>query len=519
MRRLRFPVFHPLLFSAYPVLALLTFNIKEVTAWVAVRPLLVSLAGAALLYALLGVWLKDWHKAALLTTLFSLLFFSYGQVYRLLEGRSVFGFWPGRHRYLAPLYLAVLASGAWLILSRLRRVAALTPFFNIAAMAALLLPLLQVGSFGVTSALADRQVRAAPGELSIDQEAELPDIYYIILDTYTRGDILATDYGFDNQPFLNELREMGFYVAACSMSNYASTELSLSTSLNMDYLEKLASEFERPEMLANNAQTSMPQLMRHSRVRSALEKIGYQTVAFETGYSWSSISDAASYLSPGGRDAPPGGLRLFELMLLENTAALPALDAFPSLLGDQAVGAYPYYNEHIERELFKLQELPEIPGLISPKFVFAHILIPHGPMVFAPDGAIRTDERFYQNEGQAVNEEFEREGYVGQTEYINSRIAPILQEIIARSATPPVIILQGDHGLGKMGILNAYYLPEVDAEAALYPSISPVNTFRVVFNAYFGTNYPLLEDKSFFSSADDRFHLRQVSETMEGCLP
>ncbi len=45
----------------------------------------------------------------------------------------------------------------------------------------------------------------------------------------------------------------------------------------------------------------------------------------------------------------------------------------------------------------------------------------------------------------------------------------------------------------KFGILNAFYLPDVDNDI-LYPTITPVNTFRVVFNLYFEAilNYYLM---------------------------
>jgi hypothetical protein len=50
-----------------------------------------------------------------------------------------------------------------------------------------------------------------------------------------------------------------------------------------------------------------------------------------------------------------------------------------------------------------------------------------------------------------------------------------------------------------MCILNAYYLPDFDHEQ-LYDEITPVNTFRVVFNQYFGTEYGLLRDQGYFST-------------------
>jgi len=60
-----------------------------------------------------------------------------------------------------------------------------------------------------------------------------------------------------------------------------------------------------------------------------------------------------------------------------------------------------------------------------------------------------------------------------------------------------------------MKILNAYYLPDGGSEA-IYPAISPVNTFRTIFNRYFGGNLPLLEDRSYFSPVDDPFRLTPI---------
>jgi len=48
-------------------------------------------------------------------------------------------------------------------------------------------------------------------------------------------------------------------------------------------------------------------------------------------------------------------------------------------------------------------------------------------------------------------------------------------------------------------ILNAYYLPAVDA-SVFYDEISPVNTFRLVLNSYFNADLDLLKDRTFFMS-------------------
>jgi hypothetical protein len=53
-----------------------------------------------------------------------------------------------------------------------------------------------------------------------------------------------------------------------------------------------------------------------------------------------------------------------------------------------------------------------------------------------------------------------------------------------------------------MAILNAYSVP--GGAPALYPSISPVNSFRVILNARFGESLPLLPDRSYFPATRSR---------------
>jgi hypothetical protein len=59
--------------------------------------------------------------------------------------------------------------------------------------------------------------------------------------------------------------------------------------------------------------------------------------------------------------------------------------------------------------------------------------------------------------------------------------------------------------------LNAYYLPKGYKD--LYDSITPVNSFRIILNEYFGASYPLLPDITYES---DRII---DHETYADCMP
>jgi hypothetical protein len=155
---------------------------------------------------------------------------------------------------------------------------------------------------------------------------------------------------------------------------------------------------------------------------------------------------------------------------------------------------------HIISTRFILDHITDVPAIFGPKFTYVHLFIPHYPYVFDPDGQIMTDPGYYSGDrGSAINDAYENRGYVNQVQYIDKRMIPILQTIIKKSKNPPIIILMGDHGLidtNRQTDLLAYYLPG-NGSAKLYPTISPVNSFRLIFNEYFGANYPLLPDQTF----------------------
>ena len=489
MKRSSLP-FHPLLLAAYPILALLSHNIGQLRPLLALRAIATSVAVALLLLLVLKIIVGSWTTAGLLTSLVIVLFYSYGPVYELMGDVQLGGTSLGRHRYIVPLWTGILILGSVLALRSKRDP---TRALNAVALIAVAIPLLQLlgSELGIRSGSAN----AAELRLELTAADPMPDIYYIVLDGYGRHDVLQREFGLDNTDFVAILEDTGFQVANCSMSNYGQSELTFSTVLNLNYIDELGDGFTED---ADDRSPMWP-LIRDSLVRNLLEDLGYQIVAFETGFRWSEFEDADLYLAPPrSREL---GLNAFEATLFRSTAAWAVLDqarALPDFLVrdfDQSA------EQHYDRVLYVLDQLERSAEIPGPKFVFAHIVSPHPPFVFDSSGEFRDVASGSSPSGAEYVD-----GYRDQVTYLNGRVAKAVEQIVETSELPPIIVLQGDHGPGhgsstdRMSILNAIRLPA--GGEPISNSLSPVNTFRLVLNRVFGADTPLLPDESFFSTYD-----------------
>ncbi len=276
------------------------------------------------------------------------------------------------------------------------------------------------------------ELENAPVETDLVRSENPPDVYFFLLDSYGRSDLLKSAYGFDNSGFVDELEQRGFFVAKCSQSNYARTELSLGSSLNMQYLQELDDTFKPDKTTRRLLWDSI----KHSAVRSNFESMGYETVTFETGLEWLNISDSDHFFSP-----PPvsSGMTEFEGLFLQTTAARYSQDlgwVDPDyFLG---VGFRDRFNnvfDHIDN-IVKIQQ---------PTFSYIHLMSPHSPFVFDPDGNPTYPPDFW-NEQRRYPADLYQKGYVNQVQFLNKKMLQAIDTIVANSETPPIIILQGDHG-------------------------------------------------------------------------
>ena len=520
----RIPWFY-ILFTIYPLLFLWATNITEIDPSVVIRPFLVTLLGSAILYAILYISFRNIDRAALIGTLILIIFFSYGHLYyktRTVPALEILS----HHHTLIPIYLVLFALGVWGIF-RLKKYTGTARFMNVVGLVLVGLQVFQLGYSYTRAAFAARRPVTLQSGLTVPaNRSTLPDVYFIVLDTYMRSDALQQEMGFDNTPFLKQLDKLGFYVAHCSRPNYAYTKGSIASILNMNFLPDL----EATTHLSTN-DDGFWTVINHNEVARQLKSIGYKTIAFQNEYPRLEVTDADVFLGLGRPSINSHYLYPFEDLYLRSTAAVifTAADSklnisrlFQALSPSQDPNANipanldPFLRYHIDLQYFTLEKLTEIPAIPGPKFVYAHIMIPHGPYVFGPNGEIVADPNYIGDDSASAADSAEaRQGYVYGVQFIDGKIIPVLQDIISKSKNPPIIILQGDHGYrdksqGKYTILNAYYLP--GGYSNLYPSITPVNSFRMILDDYFGANYPLLPD---ITSGD----VPVVPETYSDCLP
>lgn len=314
-----------------------------------------------------------------------------------------------------------------------------------------------------------------------------PDIYYIILDGYGRKDTLKEYLNFDNSQFINFLESRGFYIADQSQANYLYTINSISSSLNMNYINPTSQPMY---------QMAYTRLISENQARSYLAGLGYHFVTFYSPFLFTDITNADIYY-PIRNSTEEHIARIEEALFPGSLGAIPleAGIAAPS-------GNYEDYQKFILSSIHELTQIPYIPG---PKFIFLHILAPHPPYVFDQNGPITPEKPYLLVRDFRGTFDDRISGYIDQACYISIQIESAIDEILKNSITPPIIIIQGDHGPGmyftrtcqidRAAILNAYYLPDLSTNNPIYPTITPVNTFRLIFNSYFGAHFDLLSDK------------------------
>jgi hypothetical protein len=543
------------LIALIPLLSAFETNVQEVTGRELVVPILVTLSLTIGLWALAAWVLHDLARGALVASAAVFCFFNFGVVDNFLgrltgAGSAEMSLW--RSVAVLVVGVGVLVGVLWALLRRPKLLGGLTPLLNgfaalvVLALLGLLTSETILASRGNEADAARPIAYARPGEGTGPETGAVvpttpnpprrPDIYYIILDGYGRGDVLESEYDYDNSDFLDGLRKRGFYVADRATSNYCQTFLSLSSSLCGRYHDgpRLVQE-----SLGREPTAVLIPAIRDSMILKTLRPHGYRLVSYDSGFIPTNMPDADFYRSPVPQTSP--------LALVENDFASLLLEKTPVNLywkararfarpEDAPADKYALYRE---LTLYAFENVGKEAAAHSPKFVFVHILCPHPPFVFGANGEDVSPRArpFLSSDGSYYIKYYGDiapyvPGYRAQARFAARMAERAVDAILRNSPEPPIIILQSDHGPGshwdcysadpkvsdlreRMSILNAYYLPD-GGDKALYASISPVNSFRVVLNQYFGAKLELLPDRCYLSSIKKPFEFVDVTDRVRG---
>ena len=512
-------IFHPFLIAFFPIIAVYSVNIGLIQLEQFILTTLLIVGSAFLFFLCLKRILKNRKKAALIVTLSFIIFFSFGHVYNMLNQISIDDVDLGSNRILLPIFAILFGIGSFLIIKTKRTLDNATSIVNTISVVIIFVIVVMVGieTFGCDECLiqqdtswyfdffSDEKIDFSSyfedHSFSISESGSLPNIYYIILDGYPRNDMLKKHVNFDNSEFTNLLKQRGFHVAENSHANYSFSSPSISSTMNMNYINFLADEVGEDSRDYNPILGKDFGLYADNQVIKNFKLMGYKVVK---------IGLAATYLH--------------KIPLADLSPCYKTIHLLDNRLLD-AVGSTSMIGYFIERWaeeqqrqiiLCDFEELPKISGYFEePVFVWSHIMLPNFPLIFGPNGEpitpgqslLTMNHPEYTGSGWDIKTQF-----VQQIQFANKKSIEFIDKIL-ENEKQSVIIIQSDHGsafginlqdptddniIQRLSNLNVIYFPDEKHRETLTDDLTNVNTFRIVFNSYFGSDYEILEDRTYW---------------------
>ncbi|CUR50972.1 conserved membrane protein of unknown function [Nitrosotalea devaniterrae] len=487
----RTSVIHPLIFSVCPILIIFSQSLNLINPKEILLPILLVLSIVTAVWVLFAIILKNKKKGALVVSFGLGIFFSYGYVFNFLSDFTIGGFYL-RHIYLLPVYLGFFLVLMYYFIKTKRKFDRATTIANYCSIS-LLVILSVVSSYNYVDRTLHPFMTLDDPTIPAPTRENPPDIYYIILDSYAHPSILKEAYNYSDDGFISFLKSRNFYVADGSHSNYRHTFLSFASSLNIEYIN-------------NRVDNSVKDTVNFHRLYKMTDDNKIMRIMKSYGY------DIINFAS---RDGVTGNIRVADINYCEKNPYVHSQLLITAIKTSVLEPAYwkVFRAFDNQRDLCVFSELSDLNKKDTrPFFVFAHILLPHSPYRFGPNG-------------ETLMEDDQKIGYINQVKFVNKEIMEVVDKIQQGSKVQPIIIIQSDTGTSldsndtneimkrKLTILNAYYLPE-NGTSSLYGTITPVNSFRVILDHYFDQKYPVLEDKIYYSDYQKRLNFTDVTNIL-----
>ena len=518
---------HPFLVAIFPVLIIYSQNIGRVNVEELVLPMILIIAFSIGGFYLVKLILKNANKSALIITIILIILFSYGHIYYLLNDVSIDGFDIGRNRYLIPAFGLVLGVGIYFVARAKRVFDNATSILNVVSIVFVLVAISNVGLVAAEISscefCANQELFYQPTDFSsyfgthtfsITENQKPPNVYYLILDEYARNDALLEYHEFDNSNFTRYLEDKGFHVAKNSFANYPMSIQSIPATMNMNYVNFLADEIGEEVRNYKPLNQKDYGLYPNNTVIKNFKEMGFSIVTFNT-------------FALHGHEIPLSDFTLCHrtVFVLDNRLVdtLARTSIFGYFIERWAEG------ETRQVTLCAFDEFPKSMELTDkPIFVWGHVMIPHPPWLFGPNGEhitpgkplLITDNPEFRDSGWDPKIQ-----YVQQVQFANKKTIQIVDEILEKDSNS-IIVIQGDHGTAwdvnwnepsqedvyqRLRNFDAVYFPDNEKRSQLLDDRTLVNTFRTVFNTYFGSEYEILEDKMYWSKNQKPYLFKDVT--------
>jgi hypothetical protein len=505
----------PLLAAWYSVLSLAAGNLRVAGHVQQLGPALMLATIVGLLgWLLSGLVTRDVDRRTLLGIAFVVWFTGYGSLVRPLRDIGV------SPRMAFVVTLALLAGLGMLVLRAGPAVRDVGRFMRATVLIVLIFPLYSFTSVHLRDRAAARAPAANIGAANGVALAEGPSIFLIVLDKYTGSRSLLKNYGFDNSGFEERLRAHGFVVPRAARSNYPHTWMSLASMLNWSFLDEIYGDIPLGSVEALNREIEDNRTWRFLRDR------GYEFVFLpSTFHSTQSNSFADRQIpEPARRGANVAAAWMASSAAFVVPAGLGGRGRLPGM-------RFPYPVETPADFEMKFELLPRLAAEPGPRFVFAHLLLPHEPYIFYEDCAHR--EPYWPPTDYVEDQRAIRDAYTAQLQCLNAMLEELVAGILDASENAPIILLQADHGHGMMAlnpmrgdqlpqqrldpgqidertdIFAAYHLPH-GGQWVIYDTITPINVLPAIFNYYFDADIPLNEDAVYWARLHPPFEITRI---------
>ena len=326
-----------------------------------------------------------------------------------------------------------------------------------------------------------------------------PNVYFILVDGFGRSDVLKTQFKYDNSLFISKLKEQGFYIADHSVANFPITNLSMASTLNMNYVvaegaSSLKSHvpFER-FIRGDNATTRF------------FKNQGYQYIHSYSQH-WGGTRCESELIDDCYFQGQKDGALISNTETVKNFFKMTPFASLTNRVGHDDSPA-------LKKIAKKVTEVSKSSN--APFFLFAHVLAPHPPYTYGDNcDVVLTDS--------TSRSPWDAESYITQVKCVEDDLITLVATILSTDKEEPIIIIQGDHGPAtrdqfskqksdwdfedmteRYGVLNAIHIHHACRDN-LYATMSLVNTFRIITACLLDRSPELLADTSMFATYDGR---------------